>query len=211
MDPALIDPEHLMILSRAAMFGLLAILGLAAVRATPPAPAPAPGKPAQDDWKTRSLYTIETKTLEGKPAKLSAYQGKVALVVNLASECGYTPQYEGLEKLFREFKDKGLVILGFPCNDFGGQEPGTPKEIRDFCTSRYQVTFPLFEKVSVKPGEKQSVVYKALEAKTAKLPKWNFGKYLVSRDGTTAAFFDSKATPDGKELREAIERALSSK
>jgi glutathione peroxidase len=185
--------------------GLVSALGMAAVRASPPAPQ----KPVDEDWRTRSLHEIELKTLEGKPARLSAYQGKVAVIVNVASECGYTPQYEGLEKLSKELKDKGVVVLGFPCNDFGGQEPGTPREIRDFCTSRYQVTFPLFEKVSVKPGESQSVVYKALEAKTGKLPKWNFGKYVVSKDGRQAEFFDSKATPESKELREAIDRALA--
>lgn len=161
------------------------------------------------DWKTRSIWTLEVKDLEGKPVKLSTYQGKVALVVNVASKCGYTPQYAGLEKLAEEFKDKGLVVLGFPCNDFGNQEPGTPEEIREFCTSRYKVTFPLFEKISVKPGEKQAPLYKALEAKTGSAPRWNFGKYLVSRDGVKAEFFDSKVAPDAKELREAIARMLA--
>jgi len=131
--------------------------------------------------------------------------------VNVASACGLTPQYEGLEKLYNEYKDKGFVILGFPCNDFGGQEPGTPDEIREFCTSKYHVTFPLFEKLSLKPGESQSEIYKMLQAKTDKLPRWNFGKYVISRDGKTAQFFDSKVEPSAKELREAIEKALAAK
>ena len=179
--------------------------------AAPPAGTPATKAPAagEPDWKTLSIWTLETKTLEGQPANLSAYAGKVALVVNVASQCGLTPQYAGLEALAAEFKDKGLVVLGFPCNDFGGQEPGTAKEIRDFCTANYKVSFPLFAKVSVKPGEQQAPLFKALEARTGKTPRWNFGKYLVSRDGVRTQFFDSKVTPDARELREAIEKALA--
>ncbi len=197
-----------MILPRVAAVCMVSVIGLAAVQAPPPSAA----NPADEEqWKTRSMYTIETRTLEGEPLKLSKYEGKVTLVVNLASKCGYTPQYEGLERLYLEFKDKGLVILGFPCNDFGGQEPGTPEEIRAFCTSKYHVTFPVLEKVSVKAGETQSAVYKALAVKAGKLPRWNFGKYLVSRDGTKAEFFDSKVAPESKELREALERALAAR
>lgn len=186
---------------------VLSILGLAAAQ-TSSSPA---SKQAGEDWTNRSLYTLESKTLEGEPAKLSQYDGKVTLIVNLASKCGYTSQYEGLEKLYHEFKDQGLVILGFPSNDFGGQEPGTPQEIRAFCTSKYQVTFPLFEKISVKPGDEQSVIYQALQAKTGAAPTWNFCKYLVSRDGARAEFFGSKVTPQSDELRSAIERVLGAK
>lgn len=186
---------------------VLSILGLAAAPTSSPTASPQAG----EDWTSRSLYTIETRTLEGEPAKLSQYDGKVTLIVNLASKCGYTSQYEGLEKLYHEFKDKGLVILGFPSNDFGGQEPGTPREIRAFCTSKYQVTFPLFEKISVKPGDEQSVIYQALQAKTGAAPTWNFCKYLVSRDGARAEFFGSKITPQSDELRSAIERELAAK
>ncbi|MFO0874421.1 MAG: glutathione peroxidase [Phycisphaerales bacterium] len=182
----------------------------------PSAPAaPAAGKPAapvakpEESWKTRSIFSIDSRTLEGEPAKLEQYRGKVVLIVNVASRCGYTPQYEGLEKLYEQYKDRGLVVLGFPSNDFGGQEPGTSKEIREFCSSKYKVTFPLFEKIVVKPGDQQSIVYRALHAKTGQVPKWNFGKYLVGRDGVAATYFDSKVTPDDKELREAIERALA--
>jgi glutathione peroxidase len=196
-----------MSISPVAAVPFVLVLALAGAQAPPEAPESAPA----EEWKARSMYTIETRTLEGEPLKLSRYQGKVALVVNLASKCGLTPQYEGLEALYREFKDRGLVVIGFPCNDFGGQEPGTPEEIRSFCTSRYQVTFPVMEKISLKAGKDQSVVYRALEAKTGKLPRWNFGKYLVSRDGTKAEFFDSKLAPESTGLRAAIERALAAK
>ena len=195
--------------SHLVVFGVLCIFGLAAAQTTPSMSAPP--APADGDLKSRSIYTFETRTLDGRPARLADYNGKVTLIVNVASECGYTPQYEGLEKLAGEFKDRGFVVLGFPCNDFGGQEPGTPEEIRAFCTGKYHVTFPLFEKISVKPGESQHIVYKSLEAKAGALPRWNFGKYLVSRDGKTAKFFDSKVTPESKELRNAIETALAAK
>src|SRR5262249_3403208 len=106
-----------------------------------------------------SLYKLQTKTLDGKPADLKDYSGKVTVVVNVASQCGFTPQYTGLEKLYEELKEKGFVILGFPSNDFGGQEPGSPEEIQKFCSSKYSVTFPLFEKVVTKAGKEQSPIY----------------------------------------------------
>jgi glutathione peroxidase len=197
---------------------LISAFGLAAMQSAPPSTSPAgpgtpgtPPSPSAKDLEKRDLHTFEVKSLDGKPAKLSQYEGKALLIVNLASDCGYTPQYEELEKLSREFKEKGLVVLGFPCNDFGGQEPGTAEEIRAFCDTKYHVTFPLFEKVSVKPGDSQSTLYKALEARTGKLPTWNFCKYVVGRDGVKAEFFDSKATPESTELREAIQRALAAK
>lgn len=179
-----------------------------------PPPPKAPGAAesptsADDEWKTRSLYTLEVRTLEGEPAPLKAYEGNVALVVNVASYCGNTPQYAGLQALYERYREKGFVVLAFPCNDFGNQEPDDAEAIRSFCTDRYAVTFPLFEKVSLKPGPKQSAVYTALEAKTGHLPKWNFGKYVVSRDGRTAVYFDSKVKPDAKELLEAIDSALA--
>ena len=162
-------------------------------------------------WKDTSFYSLTAKSLAGEPVDLKAYEGKVTLVVNVASACGLTPQYEGLEKLHRELKDKDLVIIGFPSNDFGGQEPGTPEEIRTFCTTKYDVTFPLMEKVQTKAGDGQSEMYQFLGTRTGKLPGWNFAKYLIGRDGQTIAFFDSKVKPDAKELREAIDRALAAK
>jgi glutathione peroxidase len=155
-----------------------------------------------------SFYDVETKALDGKPGNLAQYKGKVAVVVNLASKCGYTPQYAGLEKLYREMKPKGVVVLGFPSNDFGGQEPGTAEEIATFCRTTYDVTFPLFEKAVTKAGPTQSAPYQYLGA-SGNLPGWNFSKYVIGKDGKVVAFFPSKITPDSPELRAAIDKALA--
>ena len=160
-------------------------------------------------WKDRSMYTIQTRTLEGQPANLADYKGKVVLIVNVASKCGFTPQYSDLEKLNQKFKDKGVVILGFPCNDFGGQEPGSAKEIRDFCTTTYPVTFPMMEKVQVKTGPGQSELFEFLGTRTGKLPGWNFSKYLVGKDGQPIAFYASSVKPGDAALQQAIEQALA--
>jgi glutathione peroxidase len=157
-----------------------------------------------------SFYDLKTSTLEGKPADLGMYKGKVSLVVNVASKCGYTPQYDGLEKLHREMKGKDFNVLGFPSNDFGGQEPGTAEEIITFCKATYGVTFPMFEKVVTKPGQGQSAIYGFLGT-SASLPSWNFGKYVIGRDGKVVAYFPSKVTPDAPELRAAIDKALAAK
>jgi len=154
-----------------------------------------------------SLYDLASKTLEGQPAPLSAYAGKVTLVVNVASACGYTPQYDGLEKLYEAYKGKGLVVLGFPSNDFGAQEPGSAEEIRSFCSTKFHVTFPMFEKVATK-GASQSAVYALLAEKDGG-PKWNFHKYLVGKDGQVIAGFPSKVAPDSAELKQAIDAALA--
>ena len=155
-----------------------------------------------------SLYQLTTKTLEGQPADLKAYSGKVALVVNVASQCGYTPQYAGLEKLYADLKGRGFVVLGFPSNDFGGQEPGTAAEIRQFCSLNYDVTFPLFEKVVTKAGAAQSPVYANLQKQSGNLPSWNFAKYLVGKDGKVVKFYKSDVKPDDAALRRDIETAL---
>jgi glutathione peroxidase len=154
-----------------------------------------------------SLHDIRTTALDGTPADLAAYKGKVVLVVNTASQCGYTPQYAGLEKLYREMKDKGLVVLGFPSNDFGGQEPGSAQEIATFCQRNYGVSFPMFAKSVTKAGPDQSPVY-AFLGRSGSLPGWNFAKYVVDKKGQVAAFFPSKVTPDAPALRAAIEKAL---
>jgi glutathione peroxidase len=155
-----------------------------------------------------SLYRLGTRTLEGQPADLGVYAGKVALVVNVASQCGYTPQYTGLEKLYEDLKGRGFVILGFPSNDFGSQEPGTATEIRHFCTLNYDVTFPLFEKVVTRAGAGQSPVYGNLQKQSGELPSWNFAKYLVGKDGKVVKFYKSGVTPDDPGLRKDIEAAL---
>ena len=163
---------------------------------------------AGDAMAKDSLYSMKTTTLQGKPADLSEYQGKVTLAVNVASKCGLTPQYEGLEKLHQELQGKGFSVLGFPSNDFGGQEPGTPEEIEAFCKKNYGVTFPMFSKLVTKAGADQSPIYAYLGT-TGDLPRWNFAKYLVGKDGKVIRFFDSKVTPDSKELRDAIDAALA--
>jgi glutathione peroxidase len=180
------------------------VLSLAVVALLPLAAASVSGGPVSPD----SFYALKTTTLAGQPADLAQYQGKVALVVNVASQCGFTPQYAGLQKLYDELKDKGFVILGFPSNDFGAQEPGTPDEIQAFCKKNYGVTFPLFSKLVTKAGPEQSPVYAWL-GKTGSLPTWNFAKYVVDKHGRVVEFFNSKVTPDAPELRAAIDKALA--
>ena len=181
---------------------LMALSGLSlALHAQAPASSASPAAAG-------SFYDLKTKTLEGKPADLAMYKGKVSLVVNVASKCGYTPQYEGLEKLHSELHDKGFNVLGFPSNDFGGQEPGTSEEIRTFCKLTYGVTFPMFEKVVTRQGTEQSPVYGFL-SKSGNLPKWNFSKYVVGKDGKVLAFFPSAVTPEDPALRAAISKALA--
>ena len=152
--------------------------------------------------------SFTVKDIDGKDYDLSQLKGKVVLFVNVASKCGYTPQYAGLEKLYREMTPKGVVVLGFPSNDFGGQEPGSAEEIATFCKTKYDVTFPLFEKGVTKAGPTQSPVYQYLGA-TGNLPGWNFSKYVVDKKGQVVAFFPSKVTPDAPELKAAIDKALA--
>jgi len=159
------------------------------------------------------LYKIPVKDIDQKETSLGAYQGKVLLVVNVASKCGFTPQYIALQAVYEKYKDKGLVILGFPCNQFGGQEPGTDEEIKLFCSSKYNVTFPLFDKIDVN-GPQRHPLYTALAGTDSPFPgdiKWNFTKFLISRDGTILKRFDSKTTPDSPEVTTAIETALAAK
>jgi glutathione peroxidase len=155
-----------------------------------------------------SFYSLKTSTLAGKPADLGQFAGKVTLVVNVASECGFTPQYKGLEALHEDLKARGFSVLGFPSNDFRGQEPGSPEQIQTFCQKNYGVTFPMFAKLVTKAGPEQSEVYAYL-GKTGNLPNWNFCKYLVGKDGKVVAFFPSKVTPESKDLKDAIEKALA--
>ena len=155
-----------------------------------------------------SLYDLPATTLDGKPAPLSSYKGKVTLVVNTASTCGFTPQYTGLQKLHDEMAGKGFAVLGFPSNDFN-QETGTVEEIATFCQRNYGVTFPMFTKQVIKAGPDQSPVYAYLGT-TGNLPAWNFSKYVIGKDGKVTAFFPSKVTPEDPALRKAIADALAS-
>lgn len=161
---------------------------------------------AAEGGPVTSFHQLHARSLEGKDVDLSQYKGKVVLVVNTASECGYTPQYAPLQKLYEQRKDEGLVVLGFPSNDFGAQEPGSAQEIRKFCDLKFKVKFPLMDKV-VTHGAGQSPVYAFLTAKHGE-PKWNFHKYLVGKDGTVKGAFESKVEPDGPELKKAIDSAL---
>lgn len=160
-----------------------------------------------------SLYDIPLKDIDGKDTSLKAYKGKVILIVNVASKCGFTRQYEGLEALQKKYAAKGFTVLGFPCNDFGSQEPGTAEEIKAFCSSKYDVTFPLFEKLHVK-GKEQHPLYAALTGKDSPFPgdiKWNFGKFVVGRDGKISQRFNSDDEPESEKVTGAIEAALAVK
>ena len=155
-----------------------------------------------------SFYDLETQRLDGAAARLADFRGKVALVVNVASACGFTPQYAGLQKLHDELGADGLVVLGFPSNEFGAQEPGSPEEIAGFCQRNYGVTFPMFAKGETRPGSGQSAVYGFL-TQGGDVPDWNFCKYLVGRDGTVRGFFPSRVAPEDRRLRQAINEALA--
>jgi glutathione peroxidase len=148
--------------------------------------------------------------LQDEPVSLCQFNGKVLLVVNTASECGYTPQYEGLEKLYRRYRDRGFVVLGFPANDFGGQEPGSNKEIAQFCRLNYGVTFPMFAKTSV-AGANANPLYRALVTRTGKPPRWNFHKYLLDRAGQPVAVFESAVEPADSRLTSQIEKLLAAR
>lgn len=163
----------------------------------------------------KSIFKYKMKDIDGNDVKLSKYKGHVLLVVNVASKCGYTPQYEGLEAIYEKYKEKGFYVLGFPANNFGSQEPGTESEIKEFCTSKYKVTFPMFAKISVK-GADQDPLYAYLTSKE-KDPDfagditWNFNKFLIDRDGKIVARFSSKQTPESDDVTQAIEKYLADK
>jgi glutathione peroxidase len=195
---------------------IAAVLGSACTEKTPPQRSESVSAPSATSIASGAatspaptgLYQLTANTLEGAPQPLAVYAGKVALVVNVASECGYTPQYQGLETLYETYAKRGFVILGFPSNDFGEQEPGGPKEIRELCSTKFHVTFPMFEKVQTS-GPQQSPIYAFLGA-THGLPQWNFHKYLVGKDGKVIAAFPSAVTPETASLVKAIEAALRS-
>jgi glutathione peroxidase len=147
---------------------------------------------------------------DDRPASICQYKGKVILAVNTASQCGYTPQYEGLEKLYRKYKDKGLVVLGFPSNEFGGQEPGSNKQIAKFCEANYGVSFPMFTKTSVTGGAANPFHAKLIQA-TGAAPAWNFHKYLIDRSGAKAWSYDTATEPSDRKLVKEIERLLAEK
>jgi glutathione peroxidase len=151
-----------------------------------------------------ALLDRKMNTILDQPQSLCDYAGKVLLVVNTASQCGYTPQYEGLEALYRKYKPRGLVVLGFPSNDFGGQEPGANKEIADFCVNQYAIDFPMFGKTELR----NNPLFADLAKASGHAPRWNFHKYLVDRSGAKVQSFDTRVAPDDAKLVGAIERLL---
>ena len=160
-----------------------------------------------------SLYDIPLKDIDGKPTSLAAYKGKVLLIVNVASKCGNTPQYAGLEAMQKKYEAQGFTVLGFPCNDFAGQEPGTAEQIKQFCSGTYSVTFPLFEKLHVK-GPGQHPLYAALTGKTSPVPgpiDWNFAKFVIGRNGEIITRFKASMKPDSQEVTATVENAMSGK
>jgi len=161
----------------------------------------------------KTVYDFTLNSIEGQTTPLASFKGKVVLLVNVASRCGFTPQYAGLEALYEKYKDRGFVIVGIPANNFGAQEPGSNQEIKTFCTSKYHVTFPMMAKVSVK-GTDITPLYafltdKAANPKTGGEIGWNFTKFLIGQDGRVIARFDSEVEPDSKDLTSAIEKALA--
>jgi glutathione peroxidase len=160
----------------------------------------------------KSVYDFTLKSIDGKPVSLSEYHGKVLLLVNVASKCGFTPQYAGLESLYEKYKGQGLVIVGIPANNFGGQEPGTNEEIKKFCSNKYNVSFPMMAKVSVLGPDKTPLyVYltdKSTDPKLAGDIKWNFTKFLFDRNGTPVARFEPDVTPESPQVTAAVEAAL---
>lgn len=228
--------------AKLAVLGLAAAVGLGAVGFTQPAqPAPQPAgkpqekpatqppekkpetKPAEKQAEQPASKPVEKidpyvlgfkmKDIDGAEKSLEDYKGSVILMVNVASKCGYTSQYKGLEQLYQDKKDKGLVIIGFPANNFGNQEPGTEADIKKFCTSEYSVTFPMFSKISVK-GDDQHPLYKKLASQPAPVggdPKWNFTKFLVDRGGNVVARFDTRTAPSDTELNRQIDDLLAKK
>ncbi len=171
---------------------------------------PSPTEPR----KEKSMHEFTMKTIDGEDVKLDAYKGKVVMLVNTASKCGLTPQYEGLQGLYDKYKEKGFTVLGFPANNFMGQEPGTEKEIKEFCTLNYKVTFPMFSKISVK-GEDQHQLYQFLTNKESNPGMdgditWNFEKFLADKNGKIIARFTPKTLPEDEAVTKAIETALAS-
>lgn len=193
------------LLHRSCVLALVAAMGCADGRALAdprPEQKPTPSAPA----KARSVHALAVKRLDGADVSLASFAGKVLLIVNTASECGFTPQYPGLEALYQKYQARGFAVLGFPSNDFGGQEPGSSTEIASFCKSKFGVTFPMFQKVKT-IGAGRAPLYALLAAVKGE-PKWNFHKYLIDKHGLVVEAWPSMMTPDAPEIARAIEREL---
>ena len=179
------------------------------VMSAPAAPSPSAVPPASPSKPmTGTIYDFTIDTIDGTAKPLTDFRGKVLLVVNVASECGYTPQYQGLQKLHAGYEARGFSVVGFPSNDFGGQEPGSNKEIKEFCSTKFHVTFPMFAKIPVKGPAKHPLYAMLVQTAPAGEVKWNFNKFLIGKDGKVLARFDSNVTPESPELAAAVEKAL---
>lgn len=173
------------------------------------APQPAMTSSSESPSPAASIYEFKVKDIDGKEVALEKYKGKVILVVNTASKCGLTPQYEGLQAIYSKYKEKGLVILGFPANNFGGQEPGSNEEIKEFCSLNYKVSFPMFAKISVKGGDIHPLYKWLLENSEKKDDiEWNFAKFVVGKDGKVKSRHSSRVKPTDDEVVKAIEAQL---
>ena len=195
----------------------LVVLVAAAACNTPPSPgkdntqsAPTATSASSGKPMTTSVYDFTLDTIDGTPRSLGDFKGKVLLLVNTASECGYTPQYQGLQKLHATYEGRGFSVVGFPSNDFGGQEPGSNKDIKTFCSTKFGVTFPMFGKIAVKGPAKHPLYAMLVQTPPAGEVKWNFGKFLVGKDGKVIARYDSDVTPESPALAAAIDKALGS-
>jgi glutathione peroxidase len=155
-----------------------------------------------------NISSFKVRTMDGQEKSLSDFKGKVLIIVNVASKCGYTPQYDGLEKIYEKYKDKGFEILAFPCNDFGGQEPGTNEEIQSFCKTNYNVSFTLFDKIKVLGNDKSPLYSNLINYDPAGDISWNFEKFLIDKDGNVVGRYKSKVKPESEELTTAIEKLL---
>jgi len=170
--------------------------------------ASACGKTTTNTDDPVNVYDIKVKTMNGEDKPLSDYKGKTLLIVNVASKCGYTPQYEALEKIYKKYKDRGFEILAFPCNDFGGQEPGTNEEIVNFCKTNYNVSFTLFDKIKVLGDDKSPLYARLTGYQQTGDVKWNFEKFIIDKSGNVAGRFRSKTTPESDEIVTLIESLL---
>ena len=191
---------------------LLSATSAPAAETTSPQAAVAVTSPTKTNEKPmKTVYDFTLKNIDGKEVSLADYKGKVLLIVNVASKCGFTGQYDGLEKIYDQYRDRGVVVLGFPANNFMGQEPGTDAEIKEFCSTKFDVSFPMFSKISVKGDDIHPLFQFLTSGDFAGDVSWNFNKFVIGRDGRVVARFGSRTKPEDKDLVAALDKALAEK